>query len=286
MKNLLFIVTFFIFTSCSDKTEKSSSDNEFKAFAQKSLLVDTSFIKTVKLNDITVCNSTITDLRKMGYVLVSHPKDQVDSLINAINWEEGEYFCDKTKNLLFSTYKNTELLSSIFLKADFKGKLRDLTIDNFSKLTVREITNYFKDLHWSTTGASDYWIYGNDTVNFYIKIDNSIPRFPLNEKFYEGKNPVLAKIQFLCSKVYGDEYGKNDTVMRKPLYAPFNDAHINYYLLRRKAGIGTILKEITSAGKKTNMEEIRIGKWLTYNTDHTIKSIEYYNDGKLVSADK
>lgn len=74
--------------------------------------------------------------------------------------------------------------------------------------------------------------------------------------------------------------------MQKPLYAPFNDTHLNYYLLKRKPGIGTTIKEITSTGKKTNMEEIRIGKWVIYNPDHTIKSIEYYNDGNVVSADK
>lgn len=214
------------------------------------------------------------------------PKEQIDSLIAAVNWQDGEYYYDKTTRLIFCTYDYSELLSSIFLKDNFSGTLRELPIADFSKITVRDITAYFKDLDWSITGVSDYWIYGNDTVNFYIKVDKSIPRFPLDEKFYEDKHPVLAKVQFLCSKIYGDVYTKNDTVMQKPLYAPFSDTHLNYYLLRRKPGIGTTIKEITSTGKKTNMEEIRIGKWLTYNPDHTLKSLEYYNDGKVVRADK
>lgn len=221
----------------------------------------------------------------MGYTPVLTPKEQIDSLIAAENWQDGEYYYDKANKLLFCTYNYTELLSSVYLKDNFRGTLRQLPITDFSKLNVRDITAYFKDLDWSTTSASDYWIYGNDTIAFYIKIDKSIPLFPLDEKFYEDKHPVLAKIQFLCSKVYGDFYTKNDTVMQKPLYAPFNDTHLNYYLLKRKPGIRTTIKEIISTGKKTNMEEIRIGKWLTYNPDHTLKSIEYYNDGMLVTAD-
>ena len=171
---------------------------------------------------------SITDIKRLGYHPVSTPKEKINSLIAAVNWQDEDYFYDNTNNLLFCTYDNTELLSSIFLEGNFSGTLRQLPIADFSKLTVHDITNYFKDLHWSTTGVSDYWIYGNDTVNFYIKIDKSIPRFPLDEKFYKDKHPVLAKIQFLCSKVYGDEYAKNDTVMQKPLYAPFSNTHLNY----------------------------------------------------------
>ncbi|MBX3240069.1 MAG: hypothetical protein KIT80_22495 [Chitinophagaceae bacterium] len=286
MRPILFIVTLLFFASCSDKTQKSKNDQSFKAFIQKTRLVDTSFISTVKLNDIIVCSSTITDIKQKGYTPVLTPKEQIDSLIAAVNWQDGEYYYDKTTRLIFCTYDYSELLSSIFLKDNFSGTLRELPIADFSKITVRDITAYFKDLDWSITGVSDYWIYGNDTVNFYIKVDKSIPRFPLDEKFYEDKHPVLAKVQFLCSKIYGDVYTKNDTVMQKPLYAPFSDTHLNYYLLRRKPGIGTTIKEITSTGKKTNMEEIRIGKWLTYNPDHTLKSLEYYNDGKVVRADK
>lgn len=286
MRTLILMVILLSLGCYSDKNQKLNNNEIFKAFTQKTRLVDTSFISKVKLNEIIVCNSTITDITQKGYKLVLTPKEQIDSLVTAVNWQDGKYFYDKSKKILFCTYENTELLSSIFLKDNFSGTLRELPIRDFSKLTVRDITNIFKDLEWSTTDASDYWIYGNDTVTFYIKIDKSVPRFPLDEKFYENKHPVLAKIQFLCSKVYGNEYAKNDTVMQKPLYSPYSDTHLNYYLLKRKSGIGTAFKEITSAGKQTNMEEIRIGKWLTYNPDHTLKSIEYYNNGKFVSAKK
>jgi hypothetical protein len=274
------------FASCSEKKQKRKNDQRFNAFIQETRIVDTLFMSAVNLNDIIVCSSTITDIMQKGYTPVLTPKEQIDSLVVAVNWQDGSYYYDTSKRLLFCTYDNTELLSSIFLKGNFNGTLRGLPIADFSKLTVRDITAYFKDLDWSTTDVSDYWIYGNDTVNFYIKIDKSIPQFPLDEIFYEKKHPVLAKIHFPCGKLYGDEYAKNDTVMQKPLYAPFSDTHLNYYLFSRKPGIGTTLKEIISTGKKTNMEEIRIGKWLTFNPDHTIKSVEYYNYGKLVSADK
>ncbi len=175
MRPLIFTLIFVIFVSCSDQTQKSKHDQSFKAFVQKTRLVDTAFVKTVKLNDITVCSSTITDIKQLGYNPFLIPKEQIDSLIAAVNWQEGEYYYDKAKNLFFCTYDNSELLSSIFLKDNFGGILREVPISDFSRLTVHDITSYFKDLHWSTTGVSDYWIYGNDTVNFYIKIDKSIP---------------------------------------------------------------------------------------------------------------
>ncbi|HTF30344.1 MAG TPA: hypothetical protein VK625_15940 [Flavitalea sp.] len=275
-----------LFSGCFDDKHREAQAQSYMSFVQKTRLVDSNFVSSVKLDELIVCNSTITDLKKLGYELVAMPKTEIDSLITAENWQEGSYFADNNKKLIVGTYDDTELLTSIFLTPGFSGKLRGFKIDDFSKLTVKQITSYFKDLDWSTTGVSNYWIFGNDTVNFYIKVDNSIPRFPLNEKYYEDKHPVLAKIQYSCDKVYGDVYGKSDTVMRKPLYAPLVDTHLNYYLLRRKPGIGTTIREITSTGKKTIMEQIRVGKWVNYNPDHTIQSIEYYNNGVLVKEDK
>ncbi|MEN9599258.1 MAG: hypothetical protein RL596_1577 [Bacteroidota bacterium] len=286
MRPNLLIIILILIASYACLTKKPKNEQLDKAFTQKTYRVDSLFTSKIKLNEISVCSTTITDLKQKGHAPVLMPHEQIDSFIKDINWQEGDYYYDNTKKLLFCTYNQTELISTIFIKDNFKGVLRDLPIEDFSKLRVDTITNHFKDLKWTTTGASDYWIYGNDSINFYIKIDTSIPRFPLNEKFYEDKHPTLAKIQFLCNKVYGNEYAKFDTVMQKPLYAPFNDTHLNYYLLRRKPGIGTTLTEIFSAGKKTNMEEIRIGKWVTYNPDHTIKSVEYYNNGKVTPAKK
>lgn len=286
MRPIHFIIILLFLASCSEKNQKPKNNEHFNAFIQKSRIVDTLFMSAVKLNDIIVCSSTITDIKQKGYTPVLTPKEQIDPLVLAVNWQGGSYYYDTSKRLLFCTYENTELLSSIFLKGNSSGTLRGLPIADFSKLTVHDIIAYFKDLDWSTTDVSDYWIYGNDTVDFYIEIDNSIPRFPLNEIFYANKHPVLAKIHFPCGKLYGDVYATNDTVMQKPLYAPFSNTHLNYYLFSRKPGTGTTLKEIISTGKKTTMEEIRVGKWLTFNPDHTIKSIEYYNYGKLVSSDK
>ncbi len=90
MRPLKFILVFICFISCVDKTKQPEQDQSFKAFAQRTRLVDTGFMKMVKLNDITVCSSTITDIKKIGYNPVLTPKHQIDPLITSVNWQDEE----------------------------------------------------------------------------------------------------------------------------------------------------------------------------------------------------
>lgn len=285
MRYLLNILVIFSLIGCS-QFENRSISSDSSTCRQKTLVVDTGFIKSIRLDDIIVCNTTITDLKKKGLNPVIKDNSTIDSLIKATNWGISTYYSEDSKRILIGTYENSELISSVFLSGQFKGYLRDFYIKDFSNLTVGEITSHFKDLEWSTTGVSDYWTYGNDTVNFYVKINKAIPRFPLDEKYYQDKHPVLAMIQYSCFKIYGSDYLAGDTVVQKPMYAPLGDSHLNCFLLKRKPGLSTTLKEITSTGKRTVLEEIRIGKWVDYNPDHTVKNIRVYNHGENLKTEK
>jgi hypothetical protein len=86
-------------------------------------------------------------------------------------------------------------------------------------------------------------------------------------------------------KIYGPKYGKLDTIYIKPLYSPLLETHSNYYLHRRKKGIKTTFREITTFGKKSNYEQVKIGKWLVYNSNHKLESIEHYNNGKMTKIE-
>jgi hypothetical protein len=285
MKYLIVILAIFSLVNCS-QVEKRSVSSDSAVFGQKTMVLDTGFIKSIRLDDIIVCNTTITDLRKKGFNPEIKDNNSIDSLIKSSGWDIGTYFSEDSKKIIIGTYENSELISSVFLSGHFKGYLRDFYINDFSKLTVGEITSSFKDLEWTITGVSDYWKYGNDTIVFYIKVDKGIPRFPLDENYYQDKHPVLAMVQYYCYKIYGNNYLAGDTVVQKPMYAPLSDSHLNYFLLRRKPGLSTTLKEIISTGKKTVLEEIKIGKWVDYNPDHTIKNIRLYNNGQIIKTEK
>jgi hypothetical protein len=114
-------------------------------------------------------------------------------------------------------------------KGDFLGKGVDL-----NTYTVREMLTDFPNFIWSISGASNYWRYTNiDTTVFYIKADDSIPRFQLAEKHYLDKKIDGVKSWLSCWDIYGPNYGSKDTIYIKPLYAPLDNVHANYYLERR-----------------------------------------------------
>jgi hypothetical protein len=138
---------------------------------------------------------------------------------------------------------------------------------------------------WSTTGVAPYWIYTNDTINFFITLDKAIPRFPLDENHYKNHKMAGIQLELSCWKIYGPTYAKGDTVHIKPLYSPLTETHTNYLLFQRQPGIETTLKEIFSAGKKTTLVEKRIGLWIDYSPDHKIKSKELYKDGELIRVE-
>ncbi len=253
-------------------------------FNQKQRQVDTSFLKNVRIDSIKVGFTTITDLKKTDYSFKEINDKSKNSLIAEYSKEGERFYTDSTKQILVGTYENSEIISAVWLLDNYKGNLLGKEI-NLSNYTVGKMIEDFPDFKWSTTGVADFWFYKNninsDTTVFFVKLDSTIERFPFAIDSYINKPISGVKIEMSAWKIYGPEYGLLDTVLIKPLYSPLDNNHTNYYLYRRKPGLKTTLTEITSTGKKTIYEKIKIGEWLIFNPDHTLKSIEYYRNGKL-----
>lgn len=275
-----FTIILLIFTSC--QTEKNESSFNF---LQKPVVIDTSFIKNVKVDSIIVGYSTLTDLNNKEYNLIVTEEYQKDDIINQYKREGQNFYIDSVKHILVGTYENSEIISAVWLLNKYKGKLLGRNID-LTNYKVKNMIADFPRFEWSTTGSAKQWFYTNnsnhDTIVFYINLDTLIKRFPLNVNYYLDLKIARLKIEMSAWNIYGPKYGKLDTVNIKPLYSPLYETHSNYYLYRRKPGLKTTLREISSVGKKSISEQIKIGKWLNYYPDHSIKSIEYYNNGKII----
>lgn len=269
-------------SACSTKTDQVAQSAEFR---QKEMKTDSSFTK-FKVDNITACFITLTDLRASDIDFQRVKKDELDSLFTDYSHHSDNYFVNNGKGLLIGTYDDTELLNTFWLTETFKGNLTDKFI-NVQKYTVSQMTRDFPEprFRWSISGESPYWIYTNDTINFFITVDKSIQQFPLDEKHYANHKMAGIQLELSCWKIYGPEYGMGDTVLIKPLYAPLNDTHTNYFLLKREPGISTTIKEILSAGKKTTMVEKKVGLWIEYTPDHKVLTKGWYDNGKLIKQE-
>jgi hypothetical protein len=280
MKNTFLIILIAFSLFCCKRTIVENS----LTFNQKQRQVETSFLKNVRIDSIKVGFTTITDLQKTDYSFKEINDKSKNSLIAEYSSEGERFYTDSTKQIHVGTYENSVIISAVWLLDNYKGNLLGKEID-LSNYTVGKMIKDFPDFKWSTTGVADFWFYknniNNDTTVFFVKLDSTIERFPFAIDSYINKPISGVKIEMSAWKIYGPEYGLLDTVLIKPLYSPLDNNHTNYYLYRRKPGLKTTLTEMSSTGKKTIYEKIKIGEWLIFNPDHTLKSIEYYRNGKL-----
>ncbi len=273
----------FILFSCERKTEKV-----FIPFIQKQRQIDTSFIKNVNIDSIVLGYTTKTDLQNSDYKFTEINLNQIKKLFAEYSREGEHFYVDSFNQILIGTYAETEIISAVWLLKYFKGKLLGKTID-LNNYKVKNMISDFPNFKWSTTGEATFWFYKNninfDTTIFFVKVDPKIEKFPLNVEYYLEKPIEGVKIEMSAWKIYGPEYGMLDTILIKPLYSPLEKTHSNYYLYHRKPGLKTTMRELSTWGKKSIYEEIKIGVWQVYNADHTLKCIEYYNNGQLIKTE-
>ncbi|TAF63761.1 MAG: hypothetical protein EAZ55_12915 [Cytophagales bacterium] len=283
----LITVLLLVLNSCRD--ESKSNKQRFNTFTQKTFEVDTSLMCRFRLDGIILCYTTITDLKKMGFQPIYMPKPYLEKDITEITKGSGQnwkYYLDKKKNIIFKTAEDNELITSIIIYDNFSGTLNGFLIKNLSKTKMKLIESHFKELRWGIRGNLDYWIYSDEEIDFYTKLITATPEYPFNKEIYGERSPSFAIINCFCSRIYGEQLIMKDTNACKPMYAPLEDNHLNYYFRKPKTDIISTITGIMSAFKIVPKEEIRIGKWVTYNPDHTIKSIKYYNHGQLVEVTK
>ena len=282
MKIRHLILGTFIAACSTGKTDKILQSADFRQIETRK---DSSFTK-FKVDSITACYTTLTDLKQQKIDFIKIAKNELDSLFIIYSHQSDVFFVNYAKGLLIGTYDYTELINTFWLTDKFKGILVGKFIDA-QNYTVSQMKKDFPEprFRWSTTGISPYWIYTNDTIDFFITRDKTVPRFPLSEKHYENHKMSGIQLELSCWKIYGSEYAMGDTVLIKPLYSPLTDTHTNYFLYKRQPGISTTLKEIFSAGKKTTMIEERIGRWIEYTPDHKVRTKQWYVNGDLIERE-
>ena len=108
----------------------------------------------------------------------------------------------------------------------------------------------------------------------------------MNEAYYADKPIDGIDIALWCYKMYEPDYSE-EIIYERPLYAPLEQTHVNTFVWKNRDDLSTKIKELTTLGKKTNYEIIKLGKWLEYSPDHQLVVEEYYdNKGNLINKVK
>lgn len=165
--------------------------------------------------------------------------------------------------LVFQCYDSTELIIGIAFEKSFKGITSNGLALNMNSITNGALLNYFPNLKWRTSDASEYWSLSNESISFYTKKDTSIPVYPLNDKIYNSKIVDSALI-----KLNDFSLIQNETKLLtyyRPLYAPQNSNHLN-------AGIPVSYTD----------KIIKVGIWKEYFSNHNLKSTGYFDDNRPI----
>jgi hypothetical protein len=284
MKRLITIsiLSVFALISCSNKKNK---DIEYKP-EKRNFNLDTSFISRVSISGFCPCKTTISDLSKLG-VLKEIKTENMDFGPNCISSDarfdnQVGVILENVDGIIFQKEESTEYVSKIHLDYPFEGKLPTQQNISLVEMKFKDAKAMFPDFNFSTRGCSNYWKYSNDTISFYLEIDKTIKKYPLDENYYLDKPIAGIDIVLWCYKMYGPDYS-DEIIYARPLYAPLKETHINSYVMKQKRGLSTKLEELTSFGKKTDFKIIRLGKWKEYSPDHRlIIDEDYDNKGNLI----
>jgi hypothetical protein len=189
MKYLL-IVAFLIL--CFNHTGQSQTENNIS--------IDSTLAKKISISGVCLCRTTLSDLQKLNNDFTSVEVEEMDTprkcyshdsrYINGFGYTSKQF-----PGLIFQKEsENSDYISKIRLTKDFKGKLPNgayLELKDLKLKDVFVIYPEFKD-KWGSRGCSDYWMFSNDTITFFVKIDKNIqPQFPINKEYYFDK-PVQA----------------------------------------------------------------------------------------------
>ncbi|MBT0810913.1 hypothetical protein KIH41_06420 [Litoribacter ruber] len=281
---IIFLTVFIptLFFSCSVQTKK---DQEYQ-FEQKTFKVDTSFVAKATVESICPCQTTLADIMKSSTLQTVDVEimEQGKNCISSDSRFENDkgYSLTQTKGLIVQKDDGTEYVTKVHLTKDFEGRLPNGKFVSIKNLKLKGVVKMYPNLDYGTRECSEYWNYNNDTIHFYFKVNKTINRYPLDENLYADKPIEGIDIVLWCYKMYGPDYS-GEVVYERPLYAPLLETHVNTYVWKQREDVGTKIKEVTTFGKRSNYDIIRLGKWLEYSSDHQLMTEEYYdNKGSLV----
>src|SRR5688572_12440591 len=106
MKIYQLIFATFIVPCSTGTTDQVVQSADFRQIATRT---DSSFTK-FKVDNITACYTTLTDLRRHNLDLKKINHNELDSFFVYYSHHSDNYFIDSDKGLLIGTYERTELV--------------------------------------------------------------------------------------------------------------------------------------------------------------------------------
>ena len=176
-------------------------------------MLDTSLAKKITVSGFCLCQTTISELKRQSKDFKAVEVEEMDTPKKCFGqdsrFENGKgYYSDKFRGIIFQKDQETEEISKIRLTKDFKGNLPDGTLVNLKDLKLKDVFKIYPNLKekWMSRGCSDYWIFNNDTLFFYVKIDTTKkPQFPIDETYYLDKPIEAIDLVISCYQIFEEK---------------------------------------------------------------------------------
>jgi hypothetical protein len=189
--------------------------------AQKYSTISPILEKKLSIDGFCPCKTTLTQLKDLDENLKLIKIDEWDSCNN----DKGEdsryvnnegYVSEKYPNIIFQKDKDNDFISKLRLTNKFIGKLPDGTEINLNKLLAKDVLKLYPNFDtWKSRGCTNHWNLTNDTLSFFVRIDeNKLPRYPVDQKYYSEKPIEGIEIVYSC---YDLIISAND-IQNDPIY--------------------------------------------------------------------
>ena len=176
-------------------------------------VTDTALIRKLSINGVCLCNTTFSSLKQSTADFTAVDVEEMD-LPKGCYGKDSRFVAGKGiasvkyPGMIFQKDQTTDQVSKIRLTRDFKGRLPDGKYISMDKLLLKDLLKLYPNLKnaWGSRGCSNYWNFSNDTLSFYVKIDqNKQPQFPIDEAYYQDKPVEAADLVVSCYS-----FGKHD----------------------------------------------------------------------------
>jgi len=178
------------------------------AFSQNE--IDSTLAKKITISGFCLCRTTIDDLHKLSNDFKLVDVEELDFGKRCFGGgdsryeNEKGYASEKYPGLIFQKDRDENYISKIRLTKDFVGQLPDGTLINMNTFLLKDVLKLYPefDNKWHSRDCSDYWTLSNDTISFYVKIDTTKKRYPLDEAYYFQKPIDGIDIFISCYSIY------------------------------------------------------------------------------------
>lgn len=151
-------------------------------------------IKNPSKEGLSLRETSISEVKQLDPGLKEVKVEEMD-LPNGCFGESGKkYYTSRYPGVIFQKERNSDVVSKIRLTKKFKGKLPDGKSIDMQNLQLQEVFRMYPSLkdQWGSRDCSNFLIFSNDTLVFYVKKDMAKkPQFPSDEGYYL-QQPITA----------------------------------------------------------------------------------------------